>query len=63
MSRARIGNLVRTVGGPLLALTVLFVAYELWRRISGQPHFLVPDTPDVIVAAFADIRRSGRRHG
>lgn len=54
MSRARIGNLVRTVGGPLLALTVLFVAYELWRRISGQPTFLVPDTPDVIVAAFAD---------
>ena len=54
MSRARIANLVRTVGGPLLALTVLFVAYELWRRISGQPHFLVPDTPDVIVTAIVD---------
>ena len=56
MSRARLNNLLRTVGGPLLALAVLFIAYEMWRRISGQPHYLVPDTPDVIVVAVTDAR-------
>lgn len=54
MSKGRLAHLLRTVGGPLVALAALFLAYELWRRISNQPHFLVPDTPDVIASSVSD---------
>ena len=56
MSQSRLRYVLRTFGGPLLALAVLFVAYEMWRRISDQPTYLVPDTPDVLVTAVTEAR-------